>query len=140
MAIKYHPEQGSILVCDFDGFKAPEMVKRRPVVVISPRLRNRTGLCTVVPLSSTPPKEIAPYHFRLHTTPALPSPYNNPHHWVKADMIYTVAFDRLSALFAGKDESGKRIHDYRVIDSADLKKIQECVLHSLGLTVLTSYL
>jgi hypothetical protein len=55
-------------------------------------------------------------------------------------MIYTVAFDRLSALFAGKDESGKRIHDYRVIDSADLKKIQECVLHSLGLTVLTSYL
>jgi len=28
MAIQYHPEQGTIVVCDFDGFVAPEMVKR----------------------------------------------------------------------------------------------------------------
>ncbi len=48
-----HPQVGSTLICNYGtGFVAPEMVKRRPVVVIS-RLRRRADLCTVVPLSTT---------------------------------------------------------------------------------------
>ena len=41
-------------MCDFDtGFKAPEMVKKRPVVVISPRRRRSSAqFYTVVPLST----------------------------------------------------------------------------------------
>jgi len=140
MGIQFHPEQGTILVCDFNGFVPPEMIKRRPVVVMSPRLRKRDGLCTVVPLSTTPPKEIAPYHFKLHVTPVLPAPYNADFHWVKADMVYTVAFDRLYLPFSGKDPSGKRVYDIRVIDKADLLKIQQCMLHGLGLSALTDYL
>ena len=59
MALKFHPKPGTILVCDFrQGFRAPEMIKRRPVVVVSPRLRNRTDLCTVVPLSTIEPRPI----------------------------------------------------------------------------------
>jgi uncharacterized protein YifN (PemK superfamily) len=140
MTIQFHPEQGTIVVCDFEGFVPPEMVKRRPAIVVSPRLRKRGGLCTVVPLSTTPPDQICPYHFRLHVTPPLPSPYNADFHWVKADMVYTVAFRRLHFLFDGKDASGKRNYDVRVIDAADLLKIQACILHGLGLPGLTSHL
>lgn len=140
MAIKFHPEPGTILVCDFDGMKFPEMQKRRPAIVISPRLKNRGGLCTVVPLSTTDPKKIEPYHYRLHTIPPMPAPYNSASHWVKADMIYTVSFERLFLMFDGKDANGKRIYDQRIIDAADLLKIRACVLHALGMTSLTDYL
>ena len=141
MGLRHHPEQGTIVICDFKkGFVPPEMVKRRPAVVVSPRLRHRSGLCTVVPLSTTPPKEIAPYHFKLHVAPVLPKPYNANFHWVKADMVYTVSFDRLFMPFDGKDASGRRQYDVRVIDKADLLKIQQCMLNGLGLTALTDYL
>lgn len=140
MSLPYHPEQGTIIICDFKGFIDPEMNKRRPAIVVSPRLRQRGRLCAIVPLSTTPPSQIMPYHFKLHVDPVLPEPYNANFHWVKADMIYTVSFDRLSRLFSGKDATGKRIYDDRVIDKADLLKVQECILHGLGLTALTAYL
>jgi mRNA interferase MazF len=89
---------------------------------------------------STPPREVAAYHFKLHVAPVLPEPYNADFHWVKADMVYTVSFDRLSLPFCGKDLGGKRIYDVRVIDKADLLKIQQCLLHGLGLASLTDYL
>lgn len=140
MAIQFHPAQGTIFACDFDGYKVPEIVKRRPVVVVSPRLRTRDQLCTIVPLSSTPPPSVEPYHFKLHVTPVLPAPYNEDFHWVKADMLYTVSYSRLICLFDGKDPSGKRIYDIRILDKSDLKKIQECMLHALGLSSLTPHL
>ena len=63
MAIREHPPTGSILMCDFNaGFREPEMVKRRPVVVISPKIRARPGLCTVVALSTTVPAPVMDYH------------------------------------------------------------------------------
>lgn len=56
-------------------------------------------------------------------------------------MIYTVSFDRLFLMTHGiKDSSGKRIYDQRVIDKADLLKIQQAVLHGIGLMALTAYL
>lgn len=140
MSIKFNPEQGLIVICDFKGFVPPEMVKRRPAVVISPRLRQRSGLCSIVPLSTTPPTPIMAFHHKLYIEPPLPEPYNAKFHWVKADMIYTVSFDRLSMPFEGKDASGKRIYTQHVIDKSDLIKIQQCVLHGLGLTALTDYL
>lgn len=140
MPIQIHPEQGTIVICDFKGFVPPEMVKRRPAVVISPRLRRRQRLCTVIPLSTTPPNPIEAYHHKLHVDPVLPRPYNAPYHWVKADMIYTVSFDRLFLPFEKKVGTGKRVYDVRVIDKADLLKIQQCLLHGIGLTELTDYL
>lgn len=140
MAIRFHPEQGTIVICDFEGFVAPEMVKRRPAIVVSPRLRKRDGLCTIVPLSTTPPREVATYHFKLHVEPVLPKPYDANFHWVKADMLYTVSFSRLSLPWENKDVHGNRNYDVRVIDMADLLKIQQCMLHGLGLTTLTAYL
>ena len=140
MPLIHHPETGTIVICDFHGFVTPEMVKRRPVIVVSPRLRNRRGLCTIVPLSTTPPDPVMPYHYRIHMDPPLPPPYDSPYSWVKADMLATVSMSRLSFPHSGKDASGKRKYDIRVVEEIDLRNIRECMLHALGLSRLTGYL
>jgi len=133
MPINFYPEQGAVLVCDFSGFKSPEMIKRRPVIVISPRFRNRGRLCTIVPLSTTEPRPIEKYHHKLYFNPVLPEPYSSEFKWVKCDMVYTVSFERLSLLFNGKDELGKRIYENHIISTDELLKIQQCVLIALGI-------
>lgn len=71
MAIREHPPLGTLLLCDFgSGFKPPEMVKRRLVVVISPRIKARPGLCTVVALSTTLPKPVWPTTLSSTSAPA----------------------------------------------------------------------
>lgn len=140
MAINYHPEQGTILACDFRGSESPEMTKKRPVVVVSPRFRTRGDLCTVVPLSTSEPRPVTPYHFRLRTAPPLPAPYLEEYHWVKADMLCTVSFSRLFLLSPGKDDRGTRIYDARLISEHDLRAIQAAVLHGIGLGRLTEHL
>lgn len=139
MAIHFHPDQGTIVICDFNGFKEPEMTKRRPAIVVSPRFRDRGNLCCVVPLSTTAPKPVMPYHYRLYMPEPLPAPYESDMHWVKADMLYTVSFDRLFLPSTGKDASGKRVYDIRVISKTELQSIQCCILHGIGLPALTEH-
>jgi uncharacterized protein YifN (PemK superfamily) len=133
MSIKFHPDQGSILICDFGGLIEPEMTKKRPVIVVSPKFKDRTGLCTIVPLSTTPPRPVKPFHYKLQTNPPLPSPYDKEFHWVKGDMLYTVSFGRLSLLFDGKNDEGKRVYDTRCITNQELLSVQNCIRNSLGL-------
>ena len=137
MALNYHPAIGTVVICDFHGFVPPEMVKRRPAVIVSPRLRKREGLCTVVPLSTTPPPVVEAYHMQLRFDPPLPSPYESAFKWVKGDMLYTVAMGRLSLPFCGKDELGKRMYDQRIISPEDLASVQRCILAGLGISGLT---
>lgn len=139
MAIKYHPEVGTIVICDFAGFKEPEIIKRRPALVISPRFRNRGNLCAIVPFSTTAPVPVLAYHYKLYMDAPLPDPYSADMHWIKADMLYTVSFDRLSLPSSGKDEQGKRIYDVRVVDQETLTKVRKCILHGLGLSALTEH-
>lgn len=140
MTLRFHPDPGTVVICDFDGLKQPEMTKRRPVVVISPRFRNRDDLCAVVPLSTTDPRKVCPYHHQLSFDPPLPAPYDKAMMWVKADMIYTVGFHRLFLPFMGKDQNGDRVYDVRHVTEADLQSIRQCVLHGLGLSTLTAHL
>ena len=134
MTIHFHPTPGTILICDFNGLKIPEMTKKRPVIAISPNFKHRTKLCTIVPLSTTDPLVIQPYHYKLHFDSPLPYPYNDSNHaWVKADMIYTMSFARLSPMLMQKDTQGKREYDIRLVDKYDLIKIQECILFGIGL-------
>jgi mRNA interferase MazF len=140
MPISFHPQQGTILICDFRGYESPEMMKRRPVIVISPKLRSRPNLCSVVPMSTTAPHTEESYHYRLETVPPLPAPYSSDWHWVKADMVYTVGFDRLFLAACGKDDKGVRLYDQRVIAQVDLQNIQRAILHGIGLGRLTEHL
>lgn len=140
MALKYHPEIGTIVICDFKGFVEPEITKRRPAIVVSPRFRTRGNLCSIVPLSTTAPKPPLDCHFRLYMDEALPEPYNADMHWVKADLVYTVSFERLTLPLLGKDDKGNRIYVDKVVDEATLKSIRKCILHGLGMPQLTEHL
>lgn len=125
---------------DFNGFEVPEMVKNRPVVVISPKIMNRPKLCTVVSLSTDAPAHVMPYHRQIDIRPLLPPKWASDGVWIKGDMVYAVAFKRLNFLSHGKDMAGKRIYHYATLSEENLKEIRRCVLRSIGLSVLTKHL
>lgn len=134
MSLSFHPSQGMVLMCDFTtGFRAPEMVKLRPVIVISPRPRRKTQLCTVVPLSCTAPSPIESHHHQLHPA-SLPGPLAEKVTWAKCDMLMTVSLDRLDRVKIGKTTSGKRLYATHAVTAADLVSVQKAILAGLGLS------
>ncbi|MGH6924324.1 MAG: type II toxin-antitoxin system PemK/MazF family toxin [Propylenella sp.] len=139
--LKFHPEPSTILICDYGNYAVePEMVKRRPVVVISPRLKHRTALCAVVALSTTPPDSIQDYHCTIAINPPLPRPFDSPETWVKADMISTVGFHRLDLPRTGRDQYGKRRYLNVHVSANELRAIYRAVLCGLGMGRLTPHL
>jgi len=140
MSLSYHPHTGTIVICDFHGFIEPEMNKRRPVIIVSPRYRNSYKLCTIVPLSTTVPDPIMPYHYEITFNCPLPPPFHSPVAWVKGDMLTTVSFDRVNLPHNGKDMNGKRKYIINIVDDSQLKKIRECILNAINLSHLTKYL
>lgn len=141
MAIQEHPKTGTVVMCDYNsGFREPEMVKRRPVIIISPKIRHRTGLCTVVALSTTPPNPKLPYHCQIDLWPELPKPFVSKGIWVKGDMINVVGFHRLNLIRLGSGENGKRLYRYDTVSVEELAKIRRCILSGIGLESLTKHL
>jgi len=131
--LAFHPRPGTVLICDFDtGFKPPEMVKCRPVVVISPRPRRATQLCTVVPLSTTAPIPVEAYHHRMDPS-SLPGQLAETETWAKCDVLATVSLDRLDRVRIGKEPSGKRIYVAHAVIAADLEAIRRGVMIALGI-------
>ncbi|GAB3130065.1 type II toxin-antitoxin system PemK/MazF family toxin [Novispirillum itersonii] len=140
MPIQYHPKLGTLVLCDFTtGFLPPEMVKRRPAVVISPPIQLRKGLCTVVPISTQEPMPNVPWQVEIMPDPPLPSPWDTGPHWVKADMVFSASFDRLD-LFRLPRINGRRQYLQQQVSEEDLRKIRGCLLSSLGLGSLTKAL
>jgi mRNA interferase MazF len=140
MALTFHPEPGTVLVCDFHGCVGAEMNKRRPVLVISPKLKHRTGLCTIVPLSTTEPRVVQPYHLRIEFNPVLPPPFDSPEMWVKGDMVASVAFQRLELIRTQRMANGKREYLTAQISGNDLSAVYRALLNGLGLARLTPHL
>jgi mRNA interferase MazF len=132
VAISYHPGQGSIVACDFRNLVPPEMDKKRPVIIMCKQIHERKNLCTVVPLSTTPPERMMPYHVKLFIDPPLPEPYEDQHCWVKTDLVMTVSFQRLQLMTTGKDKDGKRNYDIRVISEDEFKLVQQALSNVLG--------
>ena len=128
MPLTYHPGPGAIVICDFStGFRAPEMVKVRPVVVISPR-RRRAQLVTVIPLSSAPPVPAEPWHFPI--PPGMYPPARGPM-WAKCDMVVTVALDRLDRVLT-HDARGQRVYQVFQLAAGDMTGLHRAVLAALG--------
>jgi uncharacterized protein YifN (PemK superfamily) len=109
------------------------MIKTRLAVVVSPRLRKRDQLCTLVPLSTTPPVEAQKYHCLIRFDRRLPKPWEAQDCWVKADMLSTVSFARLTPIGVGRDHEGKRKYIYPKVKDEEFQRIMECVQHALGL-------
>lgn len=129
MPLTFHPSRGAIVICDYStGFQPPEMVKVRPVVVISPRRRS-TQLAIVVPISSVAPCPIEPWHCQLPIG-AYP-PARGPM-WVKADMIATVALTRLDRVKV-KGLDGMRTYQVYHLDAVALAAIDAAVKAAIGL-------
>ena len=139
MGIKYPVGIGTILLCDYarGGFRPPEMVKRRPAIVISPRLPRRDGLCTVIPISGEQLGHEVDYVVRLEFNPPLPDPFSYQVAWAKCDMLATVGFERLDLLHTARDQYGKRRYLHPKLTDADLERVKAGVLNAIGFRNLT---
>lgn len=134
MALKYHPKQGTIVLVRFDNaFRKPEMVKTRPCIVVSKRIKQRPNLVTVVPLSTTPPKPMMDYHCEIELEMELPPRWSAKTCWVKGDMIYSLSFDRVDLLKIGRRDDGRRIYQTATVSRDTLADVQRCVLAGLGI-------
>ena len=113
-------------MCDFSGFEPPEICKVRPVVVISPRLPQRSGLVAVVPLSTTAPFKPVPYVCRLSRNY---TPWGQPEDetWAKCDLVMNIGLARLSAF-----KIDRRKFLTPQVSGDDLKAIRISVLAGLG--------
>jgi mRNA interferase MazF len=130
MPLLFHPEPGSIVICDFStGFRPPEMVKIRPVVIVSRRRRHGSGLVTVVPLSSTAPDPIEGWHYCL---PSGIYPPARSQMWAKCDMVATVALDRLDRVKV-RDHEGKRSYQIFQVGAEQLASIRAGIKVALDL-------
>ena len=100
------------------------MVKRRRVVLLSERFRHDPpSTLLVVPLSTTPPTDVEPYHYQLtgiYDFLALGS-------WVKGNMVTNVALARLYPIFKHGRPLKARLTD------ADLQEVRRAVARALGL-------
>ncbi|HUB16094.1 MAG TPA: type II toxin-antitoxin system PemK/MazF family toxin [Acetobacteraceae bacterium] len=129
MPLTFHPTPGTIVICDFStGFRPPEMVKARPVVVISPR-RRTAQLATVVPLPSAAPLPIEPWHYCL---PAGAYPPARGPIWVKGDIVTTVALHRLDRVRTKSRDGGRTYLTFQ-LGEAELAAVLACVRRALGL-------
>ena len=134
MSLLFHPDPGTVLRVDLnEGFRIPEMRKRRPAIIMSAPLANREQLCSIVPLSTNEPRPMQPFCCIVEFDPPLPWPYQAPKMWVKADMIMTVAFHRLKLLDGGRGPDGDRLYDIRNVGPDKLREIQECIRVALGM-------
>jgi uncharacterized protein YifN (PemK superfamily) len=129
----FYPKQGYYLICDFErGFVPPEIVKPRPVIVVSKTESHgpHRRLCTVVALSTTPPNPELPWHYRLKRNPN-PNREADPV-WVKGDMIYTVSFARLDKPHVKTHRQGRIYQSIRIAKD-ELEVILRGLANYLGM-------
>lgn len=122
MPLPYHPHPGEVLICDFDDAAiGAEIIKRRPVVVISRRDASGGRLATVIPLSTTAPSTTQPWHHPMPHLRIKGWP-DTPTTWAKCDLICTVSFLRLNKPYI-KTRSG-RSYITAALDPIDLAQIR----------------
>jgi mRNA interferase MazF len=127
MTISFVPSAGDVLVCDFDGFRPPEMNKVRPVIILSPRSRRAfPDTYIVVPTSRTPPASVEGWHCQLKRG-RYPCFDQSVPIWAKCDMVNCVAARRLDRIkVAGR-------YNRVQIRRDDLARVRQAVLHALGM-------
>jgi len=131
MPLRFQPKPRSIVYCDFAGYIEPEIVKRRPVVVLAVHKRN-SRLVAVVPLSTTKPDPIEAHHYRLLQNP-LPG-QQSTEVWAKCDMVAVVSIERLDLIRTGQRlPDGRREYWSGKLGAEQFEAIRKGVLHGLGL-------
>ena len=133
-ASKFHPHAGALLMCDFRGYVVPEITKRRPVIIVTPRLSYRPRLCTIVPTSTTSPDHPQPFHVLLSRN-YHPNEADDLPVWAKCDLIANVSFARL-------DRFKVRVRKFATpkVSADDLRAVRIGLLHALGFSLLTRHI
>ncbi|WP_228761098.1 MULTISPECIES: type II toxin-antitoxin system PemK/MazF family toxin [Pseudomonas aeruginosa group] len=126
--MQYQPKEASVLICSFDGYIAPEMVKARPVVVIR-RHKHNSKLVTVVPLSTTAPEILEDHHVEL---PCY-VPGQSAVCWAKCDMVYTVSIERLDRCKVRNRHGGGRSYQIFTMNHEHFSAVKKAVSIALGL-------
>jgi mRNA interferase MazF len=136
MTLMYHPAPGEVLLYNYNtGFISPEMIKIRPVIVVSPRLRRRDNLVAVVPLSTTEPNPLEPHQCEIELAVLLPPLFHATKMWAKCDMLATVSRARLDRFRAGRQQGmGARSYVSGQISAEQLISVRKSILCGLGLT------
>lgn len=122
--INFTPERGQILLCDYDmAHVAPEMTKKRRVVVVSPRSYNRAGRCVVVPFSATQPHNIEASHLPFDTGIYRALTVQT---WAICDTISHVSCARLNRVKVGQTF----LREFLL--PVDMGRIEQGLRHALG--------
>lgn len=129
--ITFVPQRGQILMCDFDmaGMVAPEMRKKRRVVVVSPRSHNRRhgvrpGRCLVVPFSASEPAMVTaaevPFPDGVYRSLTVPT-------WAICSAAASVSHARLDRVAVGTAFLSEHL------SAVDLERVEAGLRHALGL-------
>ncbi len=133
MKLPFHPRPGDILICDYSmgGFRSPEMTKKRLSVVISPKLKRRDDLASVIPLSTSAPEPVETWHVRVDISP--PDPWGDIPRWGKCDMIATVGYDRLMRPYYRHPVSNARLFWQHTLSADKIVELRVAVATALGI-------
>lgn len=123
--LTFQPQPNTIVMCDFSGFVSPEMVKKRPVIVIQ-KSKDNPKLVTIVPFSTTAPHQASELHIEVS------GPLDGKQAWVKCDMITTVCLERLDRLKIV--EANVRRWGTKSLDKPTFDLVCKGVAKYLGLT------
>lgn len=83
---------------------------------------------TVVPLSTTAPKQPLPFVVRLSKN-YHPLESDDLPVWAKCDMVTNLSLARLAAF-----KVGRRKYDYPTVSKEDLEAVRNGVIHGLGMS------
>ncbi|WBO22320.1 type II toxin-antitoxin system PemK/MazF family toxin [Sphingomonas abietis] len=134
MGLPYHPKPGTIVICDYTtGFREPEMVKRRLAVIISPKLKRRNDLATVILLSESVPPEMMHWHMKINLE--IPAPWGDGPRWAKADMLATVGYHRLNLPYTKHHVTGSRSYSQIELGSNIVDELRRCAAAALGIVI-----
>lgn len=135
MALRFPPNPGAIFMCEFPPcFSAPEMVKTRAVIVVSPKLHGRADLVGVVPISNTCPAPVCTHHCEIKQR-MLPRfmQATGENRWAKCDMLYTFSLGRLSPIELKRVRGQPRQYEYPKLDLVTLQEVRRAVAAGLGI-------
>lgn len=134
MALRYPPKVGEIYMCEFPPcLSPPEMVKKRPVIIVAPPRKGGPDLVTLVPISMTDPEPVEPYHAEIPKTD-LPKPLwgKNGTRWAKCDMLYTLNVSRLELARTDR-QGGVRTNVPGKLTHATLLTVRQAIAKGLGI-------
>jgi len=109
------------------------MTKRRLAVTISPKLKRRDALVTVVPLSTTAPAPVEAWHVEVPDD--IPGPWGAGPRWAKCDMVATVTYARLNLPYSKHHVTGVRLYHQIELEKAQVDQLRRAVLAAIGFVI-----